>query len=114
MDRTSLIYDILSFDLQMCLDLQRTRTNVSNGFSTPKREQLRQIILKFMHKCRSYGKEKSGRRMHNTQRTTHIQRTDQLCLTHRKGSRKTSQLLEEHNYFPSEYQYVDCITYYKT
>ena len=39
----------------MCdLDLQTTWTNVSNGISTPQKEQLCQNILKSMHKCRSY------------------------------------------------------------
>ena len=40
------------------LDLQPTRTNVSNGTSTPQGEQLCQTILKSMHKCRSYGPDK--------------------------------------------------------
>ena len=40
------------------LDLQHTWTNVSNGTATPQGEQLCQIILKSMHKCRSYGWEK--------------------------------------------------------
>ena len=39
------------------LDLQPTSTNVSNGNSTPQ-EQLCQIILKFVHKCRSNGPDK--------------------------------------------------------
>ena len=33
--------------------------NVSNGTSIPQ-DQLCQIILKFVHKCRSYGLDKSG------------------------------------------------------
>ena len=37
------------------LDLQPTWTNVSNGNATPKGEQLCQVILKSMHKCRNYG-----------------------------------------------------------
>ena len=37
------------------LDLQPTWTNVSNGTLTPKEQQQCQIILKSMHKCRSYG-----------------------------------------------------------
>ena len=44
MDRTCLIYDILPFDLQICLDLQRTWTNVSNGTSTPKREHCAKLF----------------------------------------------------------------------
>ena len=40
------------------LDLQPTWTNVSNGTATPQREQLCQIILKSMHKCRSDGLDK--------------------------------------------------------
>ena len=43
------------------LDLQPTWTNVSNGISPCQGEQLCQIILKSMHKCRSYGSDKSGR-----------------------------------------------------
>ena len=41
---------ILSFDL----DLQPTRTYVSNDTFTPWEQQLCQIILKSMHKCFSY------------------------------------------------------------
>ena len=37
------------------LDLQPTWTNVWNGIAIPQEEQLCHIILKFMHKCRSYG-----------------------------------------------------------
>ena len=37
------------------LDLLSSWTNVSNGTATPQGEQLYQIILKSMHKCRSYG-----------------------------------------------------------
>ena len=40
------------------LDLPHTWINVSNGTATPQREQLCQIILKSMHKCRSYGWDK--------------------------------------------------------
>ena len=40
------------------LKFQPTGTNVSNGTTTPKGEQLCQIILKSMYKCRSYGLEK--------------------------------------------------------
>ena len=40
------------------LDLQPTWTNDSNGTSTPQGQQLCQIILKSMHKCRSYGPDK--------------------------------------------------------
>ena len=36
------------------LDLKPSSTNVSNGTATPREEQLNQIILKSMHKCRSY------------------------------------------------------------
>ena len=40
----------------MCdLDLQPTQINVSNGTTTPQGEHLYKIILKSMHKCRSYG-----------------------------------------------------------
>ena len=40
------------------LDLQPTQTNVSNGTTTPQGEHLCKIILKSMHKCRSYGPDK--------------------------------------------------------
>ena len=40
------------------LDIQPTWTNVSNGTVTPQGEQLCQIILKSMHKCRSNGWDK--------------------------------------------------------
>ena len=40
------------------LDLQPTWTNVSNGICTLQGEQLCQIILKSMHKYRSYGQDK--------------------------------------------------------
>ena len=40
------------------LDFQSYHTNVSNGTSTPQREQLCHIILKSKHKCRSYGPDK--------------------------------------------------------
>ena len=52
---------ILSFDLQADLDFQPIRINVSNGTTTPQEEQLCQIILKSMHKCRRYGPDKSIR-----------------------------------------------------
>ena len=52
--RTSSISDHLSFDLQGWPWLS-TWINVSNGIFTP---QLQQIILKSMHKCRSYGPDK--------------------------------------------------------
>ena len=40
------------------LDLQSTLPNVSNGTSTSQGEHLCQIILKSMHKCRSYSPDK--------------------------------------------------------
>ena len=46
------------------LDLQHTWTNVSNGTSTCQGEKLCQVTLKSIHKCRSYGPDKS-RRVHN-------------------------------------------------
>ena len=42
------------------LDLQPTQTNVSNGTTTPQGEQLCQIILKSMRKCRSNGSDISS------------------------------------------------------
>ena len=50
---------ILSFDLQVLpLDLQTTQTNVSNGTTTPQGDHLCKIILKSMHRYRSYGPDK--------------------------------------------------------
>ena len=40
------------------LDFQLTRTNVSNGTTTPQGEQLCQIFLKSMHESRIYGPDK--------------------------------------------------------
>ena len=40
------------------LDLQSNQTNVSNGTTPPQGEHLCKIILKSMHKCRSYCPEK--------------------------------------------------------
>ena len=37
---------------------QSNWTNVSNGTATPQEEQLCQVTLKSMHKCRSYGTDK--------------------------------------------------------
>ena len=37
---------------------EHTSANVSNGTSTPQGEHLCKIILKSMHKCRSYGQDK--------------------------------------------------------
>ena len=56
--------------------------NVSNGTSPPKGQQLCQIILKAMHKCRSYGPDKSGR--------THA-RTRAQCA-HTKLSKKVTAM----------------------
>ena len=63
---------ILSFDLKFDLDLQPTST-ISNGISTPQGEHLCQIILKSMHRCTSYGSDKS-RWMHA--QTTHRHQTE--------------------------------------
>ena len=69
------------------LDLQPTRTNVSNGTSTPQGKQLCQIILKSMHKCINYGPDKSGRtdttrRMHACMYTQiYIHRTEVVTTT---------------------------------
>ena len=46
------------FTFRCDLDLQSTWTNVLNGTSTPQGEQLCHIILKSMHKYRSYGQDK--------------------------------------------------------
>ena len=40
------------------LDLQPTQAEVSNGTTTPQGEHLCKTILKFIHKCRSYGLDK--------------------------------------------------------
>ena len=50
-------YNFYYLTFKSDLHLQPTWTNVSNGTTTPW-EQLRQINLKSMHKCRSYGLEK--------------------------------------------------------
>ena len=61
---------ILTFDL--CdLDLGPTQKNVSNGTSPHQGEQSYQIILKSMHKCRSYCPDKSGRTHARTNARTH-------------------------------------------
>ena len=49
---------ILSSDLQVWPWPSTYLNNVSKGTATPQREQLYQIILKSMHKCRSYGWDK--------------------------------------------------------
>ena len=41
------------------LDLQQTPKNVSNGTSSPRGQHLCRIILKSMHKCTTYGPDKS-------------------------------------------------------
>ena len=51
------------------LVLRPTWINVSKGTSTPQGKQVCQIILKSMHKCISYGSDKSGQ---THARTTHI------------------------------------------
>ena len=59
MARTSSIYwPFYHLTFKCDLDLPHTWINVSNGTATPQREQLCQIILKSMHKCRSYGWDK--------------------------------------------------------
>ena len=40
------------------LDLQPTQTNFSSGSTALQGEHLSKIILKYMHKCRSYGPDK--------------------------------------------------------
>ena len=62
------------------LDLQPTWTNVSNDTSTRQEEQLCQIFLKSMHKCRSYYQDKSGQ-THNTH--MHIYQTEILTTMSR-------------------------------
>ena len=59
MARTSSKYD--HFDLYMTpvtLIFNLPETNVSNGTSPPRGEQLCKIILKSIHKCTSYGPDK--------------------------------------------------------
>ena len=76
---------ILSFDLQVSVALTFNlpeKKKVSIGTFTPQREQLCQIILKFMHKCRSYGPDKwrwMDRLMH-TQHTKHARTYTKLKL----------------------------------
>ena len=49
---------ILSFDLQVWSWPSILLTKCLNGTATPREEQLCQIILKSMHKCRSYSPDK--------------------------------------------------------
>ena len=59
MARTSSIYwPFYHLTFKCDPELPHTWINVSNDTATPLREQLCQIILKFMHKCRSYGWDK--------------------------------------------------------
>ena len=44
--------------LKCDLDLQPTKTNVSNSTTTPQGKHMCKIILKSMHKCWSYGPDK--------------------------------------------------------
>ena len=39
-------------------DLQPTKTNVSNGTTSPQGEYLCKTVLKSMHKCKIYGPDK--------------------------------------------------------
>ena len=67
MARTSSMYD--HFDLWLLWPLPSTYLkNVSNSTSRPQEQQLCQIFLQSMHKCTSYGPDRSGR-MHGH---THI------------------------------------------
>ena len=52
------LWPFYNLTIKCDLDLQPTWTNVLNCTSTPQGEQLCQIILKIMHKCRSYGPDK--------------------------------------------------------
>ena len=52
------LWPIYHLTFKCDLDLQPTWTNVSNGTSSPLRQQLCKNILKSMHKCISYGPDK--------------------------------------------------------
>ena len=59
MVRTSSIFLPFYYLTFKCdIDLQPILGNVSNGIATLQEEQLCQIILKFIYKCRSYGADK--------------------------------------------------------
>ena len=59
MDWTSSIYDrFIKIDLLVWPWPSTYLSNVSNGTATPEGEQMCHIILKSMHKCRSYGSDK--------------------------------------------------------
>ena len=94
MARTSSVYDNFYHLTFKCdLDRQPTRTNVSNGTSTRQGELLCQTILKYMHKCRSYGPDKSGRT--HAQRT-HIHRTDIVTTMSRSSQAGSTKMPEKH------------------
>ena len=68
------------------LDLQPTWTNISNDTSTPEGKQLSQIILQSMHKCTSYGPDKSGQmpthaHIHQTEAVTTMSCSPQVGLS---------------------------------
>ena len=77
------------------LDLQPTWTSVSNGTSTHQGEQLCQIILKPMHKCRSYSPDKPGQMdAHMHAQYMHIHQTEIVTTMSRSpqvGSTKIQQ-----------------------
>ena len=59
MARTSFIYDhFIIWPSSVTLNFNRPPKHVSNGTTTPQGEHLCIIILKFMHKCRTYGSDK--------------------------------------------------------
>ena len=78
---------ILSLTFKCDLDFQPTwKKKVSNGTSPPQGQHLCKIILKSMHKCRSYGLDKS-RWMHSCMNyCIHIHRTK--IVTAMSGSPK--------------------------
>ena len=93
---TSSIYDHFTiWPSSVPLTFNVPEKNVSSGTSTPQGEQLCQIILKFMHKCRSYGPDKSGwtQAQHTHRQCMHIHKLKllQLCLAHHKRTKTVSK-----------------------
>ena len=68
---TCRVHMTLTFDL----DLGPSWANVSNGTSTCDGAHLCQIILKYIHNCKSYGQKKIRRMDARTNACTHIHRT---------------------------------------
>ena len=77
--------------MTLMFDLAPTCTNASNGTSTHDGEQLCQIILKSIHKCRSYGLHTHTHAHAHAHTHTHTPTKLsfwQLCLIHCKWARQ--------------------------